>query len=182
MEHPGEVWQELDYNGERIGGIEPASLDETKIKLFAGAAVMLYRYKDGEVEFLFQHRSKYLMGNPDKWDVSAGGHVNFNERRIDAMVRESREEIGVEIEKDKLELAAVYLRWKVLTSLYFYDWSGKEDNFHFDDKEVEEVKWVKYADLGDFLPNLKQTLRDDEVFMYYLKKWNDKILEKYGDH
>ena len=181
MEHPGEIWQEFDFNGKRIGGIDPASLDENKVKFFGGAAVMLYRFRDGEVEFLFQHRSKYLMGNPDKWDVSAGGHVNLEEERIDTAVRESREEIGAEIQADKLEFAATYLRWRVLVSLYFYDWTEGKDDFHFDDKEVEEVEWVKYSELNDFLPKLKQLLREDEVFMYYLKQWNEKVLEKYGN-
>ncbi len=181
MEHPGEVWQEFDYTGERLGGIEPVSFDEEKVKLVGGTAVMLYRYKDGGVEYLFQHRSKKLMGNPDKWDVSAGGHTNLDEPIIDTAVRESREEIGAEIEKDKLEFAARYLRWKVLVNLYFYDWTEREDNFHFDDEEVEEVKWVKYSELQSFLPNLKQAFREDEVAMHYLKKWNKKILDRYGN-
>ena len=179
MEHPGEVWQELDFNGERLGGIVPAELDEDKVKLFYGSAVMLYRFKDGEVEYLFQHRSKFLKGNPDKWDVSAGGHVNLDEPRLDAVMRETREEIGVELERDKLELAASYLRWKVFVVLYFYDWTGREDEFCFDDKEVEEVKWVKYSELESFEPNFKRGLVDDEVFRYYLNEWNTKTLEKY---
>ena len=182
MEHPGEVWQEFDYNGERLGGIDPVHLDEDKVKFFGGSAIMLYRFKDGEVEFLFQHRSKYLKGNPDKWDVSAGGHNNLDEKIIDTIVRESREEIGAEIDKDKLEFAGTYLRWRVFVSLYFYDWTGREDNFHFDDQEVEEVKWIKYSKLDEFLPNLKQLLREDEVFMHFLEEWNQKILEKYENH
>lgn len=181
MEHPGEVWQEFNYDGERLGGIDPATYDENKVKLFGGVAIMLYRMRDGEVEFLFQHRSKYLIGNPDKWDVSAGGHINLNENNIDAVVRESKEEIGAEIKRDKLEFVATYLRWDVLVSLYFYDWKDEKDNFHFDDKEVEEVKWVKYSELDDFLPNVKRILIEDKVFRCYLDEWNTKILEKYGN-
>ena len=182
MEHPGEIWQEADFNGERIGGIVPTELDLDKVKLFIGTAVMLYRYKDDEVEYLFQHRSKLLKGNPDKWDVSAGGHVNLNERRTDSAVRETKEEIGATIDGDKLEFAAAYLRWKVLVILYFYDWTGKEDNFHFDDQEVEEVKWVKYKDIKAFSPNFKPGFMDDVVFLYYLKEWTAKIIKKYENH
>ena len=69
----------------------------------------------------------------------------MDEPILDTAVRESREEIGAEIEKDKLEFAASYLRWKVIVNLFFYNWSKNEDNFHFDDGEVEEVKWVKYS-------------------------------------
>ena len=140
MEHPGEVWQEFDYNGERLGGIVPRDFDETKVRLVGGGASMLYRVRNGEIEFLFQHRSKLLKGNPDKWDVSAGGHVNLDEPIIDAIIREAHEEIGVELEKDKLEFAEFYQKDFMIVFLYFYDWSDREDEFYFDDQEVEEVK------------------------------------------
>ena len=182
MEHPGEIWQELDYNGERLGGIEPAKLDEDKVRRFSSVAIMLYRYKDGEVEFLFQHRSKFLKGNPDKWDVSAGGHVNLDEEKIDAAVRETKEEIGIDVDAKNLELAGIFIRWKIFVCLYFYDWTGKDDTFSFNDEEVEEVKWVKYSDFNEFIPNLKWTLAEDKLFRYYLNDWNDRILEKYGDN
>ena len=140
MEHAGEIWQELDFNGERLGGIEPASCDENKVKIFCGAAVMLYRFEGGETEYLFQHRSKHLKGNPDRWDVSAGGHVNLNEDQLDAIIRESHEEIGVNLEKAKLEIATSCLNRNLFVTLYFYDWTGQGDDFNFDDNEVQEVK------------------------------------------
>ena len=179
MEHPGEIWQELDYDGTKLGGIVPAEFDENRIRLMSGATVMLYRYKDGEVEYLFQHRAKGLRANPDTWDTSAGGHVNLGESRIEAMVREAHEEIGVEIDGANLELAAIYRRWIVMVTLYFYDWKDREDEFHFDDKEVEEVKWVKYSEFSEFLPKLKKLAREDKIFMHYLEEWNKKILDKY---
>lgn len=179
MEHSGEIWQELDYNGERIGGVKPSDFDAQKVRLMSGAAVMLYRYKDGEVEYLFQHRSKELRANPDKWDVSAGGHVNLDEKRIDAVARETKEEIGAEIDVNELELAGIYRRWIVMITLYFYDWTGREDSFCFDDGEVEEVKWVKYSQLDSFTSKFKQTVQEDELFFYFLKEWNAKILKKY---
>ena len=174
MEHPGEVWQEFDYNGERLGGIVPRDFDETKVRLVGGGASMLYRVRNGEIEFLFQHRSKLLKGNPDKWDVSAGGHVNLDEPIIDAIIREAHEEIGVELEKDKVEFAEFYQKDFMIVFLYFYDWSDREDEFYFDDQEVEEVKWIKYSELESFWPNLKNNLRKDKKFLACLDEWNEK--------
>lgn len=178
MEHPGEIWQEYDFNGERLGGIDPNDFDEANIKLFGGAAIMLYRLRDSEVEFLFQHRSKFLKGNPDKWDVSAGGHVNLDEPVLDTAVRETQEEIGVVIDKNLLEFAGAYVRWNVMINLYFYDWGERADEFSFDDQEVEEVKWIKYSELESFLPNLKKYVANDKIFLYCLEEWNRRVLEK----
>ena len=176
MEHPGEVWQEFDYNGERLGGIEPHDFDEEKVRLTGGAAIMIYRVRNGEIEFLFQHRSKFLKGNPDKWDVSTGGHVNVNEPVIDTVIRETREEIGAKIEKGQLEFAEYYQKGKMLVFLYFYNWGDREDEFSFDDQEVEEVKWIKYSELEAFWPNLKPHLGRDEKFLRCLHEWNEKVV------
>ena len=93
--HSGELWQEYDKNGTRLGSIDPENHDFDKVKFFGGTAIMLYRFKDEKVEFLFQHRSKFVDRNPEKWDVSAGGHINFEEKKLDAAKRETEEEIGV---------------------------------------------------------------------------------------
>ena len=179
MEHEGEVWQELDYNGERINGIEPREFDYDEVRLYSGAAVMLYRYNPEvrQVEFLFQKRAKNLRSNPESWDVSAGGHVNLDEPMIETVVRETKEEIGVEIEKEKLEFAAKYLKDKLVIGLYFYDFSEKEDDFHFNDNEVDEVKWVGFDELDEFWPGLKNGVNDDTIFKHYLTEWNTKILQ-----
>lgn len=182
MEHPGEIWQEYDYNGTRLGGIEPDNHGDSKVKLFGGAAIMLYRYHDGEIEFLFQHRSKNLRDNADKWDVSAGGHINLDEPELFAAVRETREEIGATLDKAKLEFSAIYNRGNfALVHLYFYDWTGQPDNFHFDDQEVSEVKWVNFSDLVDFWPSLKPQVRDDQFFQAMLLEQVKIIRSKYGN-
>ncbi len=174
MEHPGEVWQEFDYNGERLGGIDLSTFDESKIRLTGGAAVMIYRVINGELELLFQHRSKLLKGNPDKWDVSTGGHVNLDEPIIDTAIREAREEIGANLEKNKLEFVEFYRAGHRLVFLYFYNWGNRGDEFTFDDQEVEEVKWIKYSELEAFWPNLKESLRNDDRFLRCLEEWNEK--------
>ena len=182
MEHPGEIWQEFDYNGTRLGGIKPDDYDKSKVKLFGGAAIVLYRFKNDEVEFLFQHRSEKLHDNAGKWDVSAGGHINLNESELDTAIRETKEEIGAILKKDKLEFSAIYNRKNyALVYLYFYDWTGQPDDFHFDDQEVSEVKWLKFADLANFWDKLKPQVHDDQFFQAMLLEQASNIYEKYDN-
>lgn len=180
--HSGELWQEFDKNGNRLGGINSAEYDSEKIQLFGGVAIMLYRFENGKVEFLFQHRSKNLDRNADKWDVSAGGHINFEEKEIDSAVRETKEEIGIDLDPKQLEFSATYARdGKTIINLYFYDWTGKTDEFHFNDEEVSEVKWVPFEELVEFWPNLKPQVTDDAIFQNQLLEWT-RITRKKHEH
>lgn len=179
--HKGELWQEYDFNGSRLGSIDSSDYKNKDAKLFGGVAIMLYRFKDGDVEFLFQRRSEFVDRNAGKWDVSAAGHINFEEKELDSAVRETREEIGAEIKPEKLELAGAYVRpGRSLINLYFYDWTDREDSFHFDDKEVSEVKWVTFKDLVAFWPSLKPQVENDPIYQTFLLEWTKLAREKYG--
>lgn len=179
--HPGELWQEYDFNGLRLGSIDSSSYQNPNSKLFGGVAVMLYRFRNGDVEFLFQHRSKFVDRNAEKWDVSAAGHINYKEPKLDSIVREAQEEIGAKLQREKLEFAGAYVRaHRSLVNLYFYDWTNHEDSFHFDDEEVSEVKWVAFKDLVNFWPSLKPQVQDDPIFQTFVLDWTRFVREKYG--
>ena len=34
---------------------------------------------------------------------------------------------------------------------FLYDWTGKPDDFHFDDQEVSEVRWIEFDNLDNFV-------------------------------
>jgi O-acetyl-ADP-ribose deacetylase (regulator of RNase III)/isopentenyldiphosphate isomerase len=55
---------------------------------------------DGRV--LLQRRSVLKENWPGRWDVSAAGHVSAGETPIDAAVRETREELGLDITAEEL--------------------------------------------------------------------------------
>ena len=61
--------------------------------------------------------------------------------------------------------------------VYAVDWTGKEDDFHFDDEEVSEVKWVKYSEMEKFRKEAaKPPLKKDESTFQLLNEW----LEMHG--
>src|SRR5438477_6157990 len=55
---------------------------------------------DGRV--LVQRRSLRKENNPGLWDVSAAGHLSAGESAIEAAVRETAEEIGLELSSNEL--------------------------------------------------------------------------------
>lgn len=102
--------------------------------------------------FLIQRRSLRKENNPGLWDVSAAGHLSAGESAIDAAVRETFEELGLEIRRDELEFIATLRDSSVLNNSTYFD-----NEFHeifvvrreveiasltLDPEEVAEVKWV----------------------------------------
>lgn len=180
--HRDELWQMVSPNGERVlDGGYPAELDNPPFgpgNLVVVCAVWLCRQGKNDLELLFQKRSSAVDRNAGKWDVSAGGHVNYGETLLDAAVREVHEEIGVELEPEKL----VYMFTTISPShaniqrnYFLYDWTGKDDDFRFDDHEVAAVKWVPFADFDEFVDaNVKDAFRKDKAQRKLIKTFIKK--------
>ena len=167
--HHDEIWQVYAPNGEPISGVgwsaELANPEETGDETIVGVAIVfLYRVaENGELEFLWQKRSAIIDRYPNDWDISAGGHINLGESVVEGAVREAREEIGVEININDLNFVTMWpFNKNRFAWIYAVDWSGKGDNFHFDDKEVSEVKWVPLSEMEEFRKKYaKEPLKND---------------------
>lgn len=161
------MWQEYSSNGTPLyNGGRPAGHSselEARINLYGVACVWLYRFnQDNQIEVLFQRRSALVDRYPGEWDISAAGHINYQEDPAAAAVREAREEIGAIIDPDNLEYIMALNNGKRISNVYLYDYTDRPDEFHFDDQEVSEVKWVPLEQVPDFWQNhAKETLAKD---------------------
>lgn len=177
--HKDELWQEYDLtgkpleNGGRLASLgNPALADKVRCGI---AIVQIYRQVGNDYEILFQQRSMKV-DNPGEWDLSAGGHIKYGESLQDAAVREAKEEIGVDINKNKLKLACGDVFCNI-SHTFFYDWGDRKDGFKFDDEEVMAIKWVKLSELDGFWKNkLKKYLAEDEIYLAEVKRFF--VLEK----
>ncbi|MBQ9016920.1 NUDIX domain-containing protein [Candidatus Saccharibacteria bacterium] len=168
MTHEAELWQEFDKAGVPLmnGGRQP-SLGNPKVgePVYTSVAIVwLFRKTASDLEVLFQKRSEKVDRFPGKWDIAAGGHINYGESVLDAAVREAKEEIGIDITKDMLSLAVTTpsLFANNILREFICDYTGHPDNFHFDDEEVSEVKWVPLEEFDDFIiKNAKAPLAED---------------------
>ncbi|MBR0467849.1 NUDIX domain-containing protein [Candidatus Saccharibacteria bacterium] len=185
--HHNEMWQEFRRNGERVmnGGRLPekGNPKSGEEDVWTGSVILwLYRRTERGVEVLFQRRSNFVDRNPNKWDTSAGGHINYDESMADAAVREAKEEIGAKLDKEKLEYSFSLVGssgYNILINGYFYDWTGREDDFCFEDNEVSEVRWVSLTEFDDFIENgdVKKSLKGAYHTLGLTKYW----LEYYGN-
>lgn len=177
--HHDELWQVYAPNGEPIEGEGwNSALDNPEVtgsdKIVGIAIVFLYRFnEDGELEFLWQRRSEKVDRFPGDYDISAGGHVNLGESLVQAAIREVGEEIGVKISENDLQfmIEAPFNRNR-FAWVYAVDFTGRKDEFSFDDGEVSEVKWVLFKEMEEFREKYaKKPLREDKFTFVAIRSW-----------
>lgn len=98
----------LDENGNKTGKI----VTRTQIHkegLWHKIVVIAIIDKNGRL--LMQQRAKDKAKNPLKWDVSSAGHVSSGQTSIESAIRETQEELGIEVNEKELH---IYLHTKIM--------------------------------------------------------------------
>lgn len=88
-----EMFQLVDRNGRPIG--EASRQECHGNPRLIHLVVHLHLFDPGGRLFL-QKRSMSKDTNPGRWDTSVGGHVGAGEKVADALLREAREELGID--------------------------------------------------------------------------------------
>ena len=176
--HKDEIWQLYYPNGEPIegSGWSAARNNPTgdDVEIVGVAIVFLFRRNhEGDLELLWQKRSDEIDRYPGDYDISAGGHINLGESIVGAATREAKEEIGAVIKSSELGFVTMYpFNKNRFAWIFAADWTGKTDNFHFDDREVSEVRWVSLAKTDEFRKKYaKKPLKEDPVTFKTLRYW-----------
>ena len=115
--------------------------------------------KKGEI--LVQQRAQFKQGDPLKWDFPSAGHVDAGEDLLDTCVRETQEELGITLPKNKFE----YLfQWRKTDAKEFGETfiahaDIKIADMKLDPREVAQVKWLNFDEFKqlfyspDFVPH-----------------------------
>ncbi|WP_299124472.1 NUDIX domain-containing protein [uncultured Winogradskyella sp.] len=114
-------------------------------------------------EILLQQRSHKKVIYPLLWDVSVAGHIDSGETFISAALRETKEEIGLQLEANHLQKIGVFLHetnyaeGKIKDNEYHQVYISE---LHIDinellpqEDEVEALKLVSFEEFEDLLTN-----------------------------
>lgn len=155
MEH--EIIDEYNLRGEKIGTVDK---DIAHKKGLWHKSVHVWIINEAK-EILLQYRCEDKKLYPDTWDASFAGHIGAGETSIDAVLREGKEEIGIDVDLDKLEYIFTnkeILNYEDIDSREFVDIFLLYQDVKLEDLvyQEEEVGGAKYVSLDEFF-----TLADD---------------------
>ena len=106
------------------------------------------------------------------FDTSFAGHVSSNEGLIEAVIREGKEELGLEIDLECLNyLFAIKSEIKVrenyyeneINDVYLYEKDVKVEDCKFTDNEVSEIKYIDFRVLEKMWQDKSSELIDHDV-------------------
>ena len=101
-----------------------------------------------------------------------GGHLEANEDIFDGMIREAKEEIGISIKREDMEILHIYHRYKrgMLKFVFKADkYEGTPINNEPD--KCEKIEWIDFENLPEnIVPSIKIELDNIKNRVYYSKE------------
>ena len=172
-----ELFDVLDKNGRFTNKV--ATREECHKQGLWHRAIVTFIVSTDNKKVLLQLRSASKKLWPNLWDVSAGGHVLTGELGYQAGIREAKEELGFDIDRNDMEYIGG------TTSENF---SGDIINRHYNDyfvihrdvdikdikiqtDELQEVKWFDRDDIAKRVKNGYDGITDKVECWDYLLKY-----------
>jgi isopentenyl-diphosphate delta-isomerase len=150
----------VNENDEIIGSGERGSTSEEDI---CRVSALWLTNSRGEILIAKRHRNKFY--HPETWGPAVAGTVEVGESYEDNIIKEAKEELGLENIKPKIgpkirvdDVHPFFLQWYVLTT------DKTLDEFELQSDEVEGVDWISPEGLEKqlkeqsekFTPNMKR--------------------------
>lgn len=149
MEH--EMIDQYNIRGEKIGVVDKQIAHRDGL-WHKSVHVWIINEKK---EVLLQYRCSDKSLYPDTWDASFAGHIGVGESSIEAVIREGKEELGIDVDLEKLEYIFTnkeILLYNDIDSREFVDIFLLRQDIKLEDLvyQEEEVGGSKYVSVNEF--------------------------------
>lgn len=176
-----EFFDVLNENGEYTNNI--ASRDECHKKGLWHKAVVVFIISKDNKKVLLQQRSSRKKLWPNLWDITAGGHVLSGELGYQSVIRETKEEVGIDLEKKDLEFIGATVSENVkgdIINRHFNEYFIAHSDINLDDiilqeEEVQDIRWFDKEEIIRRVNNNYEDLTDKIGCWNYLIKYFELI-------
>lgn len=177
-----EYFNVLNERGEYTGEIESRE-NCHKNGLWHKAVTLFIINNKGQV--LLQKRSKNKKLWPNMWDITAGGHVLAGEFGFQTVIRETKEEIGIDVNKKDITFIGASIssnqKGEIINNhfneYYIVNSDVDEKSLKLQEEEVSEVKWIDEEEIIKRIQNKYDGITDKQGCWEYLLEYY-KWLEK----
>ena len=114
-------------------------------------------------EFLIQKRTPTKRLYPNLWSITSGG-TDEGEKTWQTAYREVKEELGIEIKPNEMELMMSYKRNHDFVDVYLARKDIKLEEITMQKEEVADVKWVTVEELENMI---KENLTPKSLQIYF---------------
>jgi len=149
--------------------------------LHRSAHIWIYNSKG---EILIQLRAKNKLLFPNRWDISAAGHVSAGEDPITSGLRELEEELGLKATEGDLEFLETHreeIKYEdIINNEYYYIYITKKDidpkTLKLQTEEVAEIKFISIEELEkDLLEHPEKYVPTTWYWDFIIRKVKEKI-------
>lgn len=163
-----ELLDVYDINGNFVDVLDRSEAHKKDAQVYHKAVHVWLVNKNGEL--LIQKRAACKKTCPNRWDISAAGHVDHGENLLTACERETFEELGVKIPKTNFIYVGEMLHkaQHEITVQFIAKSDVDIKDIIVQPEEVSEVKWID-------VENFKTLLYSDE-FLDHSKEYKDFMI------
>lgn len=174
-----EYFDVLNEYGEFTGKVETREECHNK-GLWHRAVYGFIFNKNGDV--LLQKRSKNKKLWPNLWDVTAGGHVLTGEFGMQALIREVKEELGIDISEEEITYlvgsTSINEKRNIINKHFNECYLIKKDvdmaNIKLQEEEVSEIRWFSKEEILRRIDNNFDGITDKTGPWNFLKKYYEQ--------
>jgi len=125
-------------------------------------------------DVLLQRRCATKDSNPNMLDISSAGHLSAGDDSLTGAIRELKEELNLDVNKEDLKLIKTLKRSSKYTEtfinnefidLYILRTDKKLEDMKYQEKEISEIMFVPYKEFKKMVQNRQlDLLRHDDEF------------------
>ena len=170
-----------DDLGQKCGKFEERDRVHRKALIHRGICVWIM---NSNREILLQTRSSHVMF-PNMLDISFAGHIQSGETSLEAVCREGREELGIQIETEKLRYLFTCREYggtdgyfeNEIDDVFLYHVDLPVDAYSFCDNEVKEVQYVPFDEFKRMVEsNAPMLLPYETHYRFFLTALNSRLI------